>query len=128
GYKIAGPTVLARLPAEELAHLFIGYGYRPYFVEGDQPEQVHQLLAATLDRVHSEIQMIQLQARTQGFSKRPIWPMIILRTPKGWTGPKTVDGIPVEGTFRSHQVPLSELAAKPGHIQILEDWMKGYHP
>src|SRR5690242_6613370 len=101
GYKIAGPTVLARLPAEELAHLFIGYGYRPYFVEGDQPEQVHQLLAATLDRVHSEIQMIQLQARTQGFSKRPIWPMIILRTPKGWTGPKTVDGIPVEGTFRS---------------------------
>jgi xylulose-5-phosphate/fructose-6-phosphate phosphoketolase len=128
GYKIAGPTVLARLPQEELSHLLIGYGYRPYFVEGDKPAEVHQLLAATLDQILSEIQVIQLQARTQGFSKRAIWPMIVLRTPKGWTGPKIVDGIPVEGTFRAHQVPLSELAAKPEHIQILESWMKSYHP
>jgi xylulose-5-phosphate/fructose-6-phosphate phosphoketolase len=128
GYKIAGPTVLARLPHEELTHLFTGYGYRPYFVEGDQPAVVHQLLAATLDRALAEIQLIQLEARTQGFSRRPIWPMIILRTPKGWTGPKLVDGIQVEGTFRAHQVPLSELAAKPEHIQILENWMKSYHP
>jgi xylulose-5-phosphate/fructose-6-phosphate phosphoketolase len=128
GYKIAGPTVLARLPQEELTHLFLGYGYRPYFVEGDQPAAVHQLLAATLDQILSEIQLIQLEARTQGFSKRPIWPMIVLRTPKGWTGPKVVDGIQVEGTFRAHQVPLSELAAKPEHIQILENWMKSYKP
>jgi xylulose-5-phosphate/fructose-6-phosphate phosphoketolase len=128
GYKIAGPTVLARMPHEELTHLFIGYGYRPYFVEGEQPEAVHQLLAATLDQTLAEIQLIQLEARTQGFSKRPIWPMIILRTPKGWTGPKVVDGQTVEGTFRSHQVPLSELAAKPDHVQILEKWMKSYHP
>jgi len=128
GYKIAGPTVLARMPHEELTHLFIGYGYRPYFVEGDQPEAVHQLLAATLDQTLAEIQLIQLEARTQGFSKRPVWPMIVLRTPKGWTGPKVVDGQTVEGTFRSHQVPLSELAAKPDHVQILEKWMKSYHP
>jgi xylulose-5-phosphate/fructose-6-phosphate phosphoketolase len=128
GYKIAGPTVLARVPHEELAQLFIGYGYRPYFVEGDRPEEVHQLLAATLDRILSEIQMIQLQARTQGLSERPLWPMIILRTPKGWTGPKVVDGQPVEGTFRAHQVPLSELSAKPEHVRMLEDWMKSYRP
>jgi xylulose-5-phosphate/fructose-6-phosphate phosphoketolase len=128
GYKIAGPTVLARLPQEELTHLFLGYGYRPYFVDGDQPAAVHQLLAATLDQILSEIQLIQLEARTQGFSKRPIWPMIVMRTPKGWTGPKVVDGIQVEGTFRAHQVPLSELAAKPEHIQILENWMKSYKP
>jgi xylulose-5-phosphate/fructose-6-phosphate phosphoketolase len=128
GYKIAGPTVLARLPQEELTHLFLGYGYRPYFVDGDQPAAVHQLLAATLDQILSEIQLIQLEARTQGFSKRPLWPMIVLRTPKGWTGPKVVDGIQVEGTFRAHQVPLSELAAKPEHIQILENWMKSYKP
>jgi xylulose-5-phosphate/fructose-6-phosphate phosphoketolase len=128
GYKIAGPTVLARVPQEELTHLFLGYGYRPYFVEGDQPEAVHQLLAATLDRILSEIQLIQLEARTQGFSKRPIWPMIVLRTPKGWTGPKVVDGQRVEGTFRAHQVPLSELSAKPEHIKILEEWMKSYRP
>ena len=128
GYKIAGPTVLARVPQEELTHLFLGYGYRPYFVEGDQPEAVHQLMAATLDQILADIQLIQLEARTQGFSKRPIWPMIVLRTPKGWTGPKVVDGQAVEGTFRSHQVPLSELAAKPDHVQILEKWMKSYHP
>src|SRR5579871_6686316 len=128
GYKIAGPAVLARLPREELAHLFTGYGYRPYFVEGDRPDLVHQLLAGTLDRILSEIQMIQLQARTQGFSQRPLWPMIILRTPKGWTGPKIVDGQQVEGTFRAHQVPLSELSEKPEHVQILEAWMQSYRP
>jgi len=128
GYKIAGPDVLARLPDEELTHLFLGYGYRPYFVEGEDPVKVHQLMAAAMDQVVSEIQVIQLQARAHGFSQRPLWPMIILRTPKGWTGPKTVDGQKVEGTFRSHQVPLSELASKPHHIQILEDWMKSYRP
>jgi xylulose-5-phosphate/fructose-6-phosphate phosphoketolase len=128
GYKIAGPTVLARIPREELAHLFTGYGYRPYFVEGDDPEQVHQFLAGTLDQVLSEIQMIQFNARAHGFSTRPFWPMIVLRTPKGWTGPKIVDGQQVEGTFRSHQVPLSELATKPEHIALLEEWMKSYRP
>ncbi|HXP87230.1 MAG TPA: phosphoketolase family protein [Bryobacteraceae bacterium] len=128
GYKIAGPTVLARLPEEELAHLLWGYGYRPYFVEGDEPARVHQLLAGTLDKIVSEIQMIQMQARAHGFRTRPVWPMIVLRTPKGWTGPKTVDGQKVEGTFRAHQVPLSELAAKPHHVQMLEAWMKSYHP
>jgi xylulose-5-phosphate/fructose-6-phosphate phosphoketolase len=128
GYKIAGPTVLARLPNDELTHLFVGYGYRPYFIEGDQPAEVHQLMAATLDRIVADIQMIQFQARSQGFSKRPQWPMIVLRTPKGWTGPKTVGGKKSEGTFRSHQVPFSELATKPEQVQLLEDWMKSYRP
>ena len=128
GYKIAGPTVLARLPKDELFNLFMGYGYRPYFVEGDQPAEVHQQMAGTLDQIASELQMIRFQARAHGFSKRPLWPMIILRTPKGWTGPKTVDGLKIEGTFRSHQVPLSELASKPEHILILESWMKSYRP
>ena len=128
GYKIAGPTVLARIPNEELTQLFLGYGYRPYFVEGDDPALVHQLLAGTLDRIVSEIQMIQLSARAHGFSGRPLWPMIVLRTPKGWTGPKIVDGLQVEGTFRSHQVPLSEMAAKPEHVHLLEEWMKSYRP
>ncbi len=128
GYKIAGPTVLARIPEEELAHLMMGYGYKPYFVSGDEPERVHQLLAGTLDRVIAEIQAIQGSARTNGFSERPMWPMIVLRTPKGWTGPKTVDGVKIEGTFRAHQVPLSQLAEKPAHIPLLEQWMKSYKP
>jgi xylulose-5-phosphate/fructose-6-phosphate phosphoketolase len=128
GYKIAGPTVLARIPREELASLLTGYGYRPYIVEGDDPELVHQLLAATLDRVIAEIQAIQTDARTRGFRERPIWPMIVLRTPKGWTGPKVVDGLKIEGTFRAHQVPLAELATKPEHIVLLENWMKSYRP
>jgi len=128
GYKIANPTVLARIGHGELEQLFRGYGYNPYFVEGDNPEQVHQLMAAGLDSVVAEIKDIQAEARSQGFSKRPHWPMVIFRTPKGWTGPKEVDGLPVEGTFRSHQVPLSEIATKPEHLRMLEEWMKSYKP
>ena len=128
GYKIANPTVLARIPKEELEQLFRGYGYKPYFVEGDDPAEVHQLLAGTLDTIVAEIKQIQDEARTNGFTKRPQWPMIILRTPKGWTGPKEVDGLPVEGTWRSHQVPLAELATKPEHVKMLEQWMKSYKP
>jgi xylulose-5-phosphate/fructose-6-phosphate phosphoketolase len=128
GYKIAGPTVLARIPRAELEELFRGYGYNPYFVEGDDPPKVHQQMAATLDTIVAEIRAIQTTARTKGFKTRPTWPMIIFRTPKGWTGPKVVDGLPIEGTFRAHQVPLSELAAKPKHIKLLEQWMKSYKP
>jgi xylulose-5-phosphate/fructose-6-phosphate phosphoketolase len=128
GYKIAGPTVLARIPHEELAALLKGYGYQPFFVEGDDPAQVHQTLAGTLDCVLADIRAIQEEARTQGFTERRMWPMIVLRTPKGWTGPKVVDGQQIEGTFRAHQVPLSELATKPEHIGILEKWMKSYRP
>lgn len=128
GYKIANPTVLARIPKEELQQLLLGYGYKPYFVEGDVPDEVHQLLAATLDTVLDEIKQIQKQARSNGFTKRPQWPMIVFNTPKGWTGPKIVDGVQIEGTWRAHQVPLSELAAKPEHISILEKWMKSYKP
>jgi xylulose-5-phosphate/fructose-6-phosphate phosphoketolase len=129
GYKIAGPTVLARLPQEELADLFRGYGHEPLFVEGDDPDTMHQLMAATLDRIVVQIRTIQQDARTDGASaKRPRWPMIVLRTPKGWTGPKVVDGVQVEGTFRAHQVPLTDLVTKPGHLKMLEDWMKSYRP
>ncbi len=130
GYKIAGPTVLARISHEELDQLFRGYGHTPYFVEGDQPETVHQLLAGTLDAVCDDIKRIQTDARTNGFdwTKRPRWPVIVLRTPKGWTGPQVVDGTPVEGTWRSHQVPLAELFEKPEHLRILERWMKSYKP
>jgi xylulose-5-phosphate/fructose-6-phosphate phosphoketolase len=127
GYKIAGPTVLARLPEAELESLLRGYGYKAYFVAGDAPEQVHQLMAATLDTVIGEIKSIQRDARTKGFGKRPTWPMIVLRTPKGWTGPKFVDGKKIEGTFRAHQVPMGDMD-KPGHIKILERWMKSYKP
>jgi xylulose-5-phosphate/fructose-6-phosphate phosphoketolase len=128
GYKIANPTVLARIPREELEQLFRGYGYRPYFVEGEDPGKVHQAMAGTLDTIVAEIRSIQAEARTKGFKKRPAWPMIVFSTPKGWTGPKVVDGLPVEGTFRSHQVPLSELAEKPRHLKMLEQWMKSYKP
>ncbi|MGV0028510.1 phosphoketolase family protein [Phormidesmis priestleyi] len=128
GYKIANPTVLARLSDRELESLFIGYGYKPYFVEGDDPETMHQLMAGTLDTIVSEIQSIRREAQTHGFTERPQYPMIILRSPKGWTGPKVVDGIQVENTFRSHQVPLAELATKPEHLQLLETWMKSYQP
>ena len=128
GYKIASPTLLARIPKEELEQLFRGYGYNPYFVEGDVPEKVHQALAATLDIVIGAIRQIQIEARTNGFTKRRLWPMIIFRTPKGWTCPAIVDGLQVEGTWRSHQVPLAELATKPDHVQLLEDWMKSYKP
>ena len=128
GYKIASPTVLARIPRAELEQLFRGYGYNPYFVEGDVPEEVHQALATTLDIVIDEIKHIQIEARTNGFTKRPQWPIIIFSTPKGWTCPAIVDGLQVEGTWRSHQVPLAELATKPDHMQLLEQWMKSYKP
>jgi xylulose-5-phosphate/fructose-6-phosphate phosphoketolase len=126
GYKIANPTVLARLSDEELTQLFTGYGYVPYFVEGREPEVMHQLMASTLDTVIAEIRSIQHKARLQGVKERPIWPIVILRTPKGWTGPVVVDGKPVEDTWRAHQVPLSELASKPEHLRQLEQWMKSY--
>jgi xylulose-5-phosphate/fructose-6-phosphate phosphoketolase len=127
GYKIAGPTVLARIPHDELEAHFRGYGYTPYFVEGDEPSKMHQLMAATLDVVTADIRRIQQEARTKGFKKRPLWPMIILRSPKGWTGPKFVDGKPTEGTWRSHQVPMGDMN-HPGHVKILEKWMKSYRP
>ncbi|MGD0907924.1 MAG: phosphoketolase family protein [Candidatus Acidiferrales bacterium] len=126
GYKIANPTVLGRMNDDELAQLFRGYGYEPYFVEGNDPEVMHPLMASTLDTVVAEIQAIQHRARLQGVTQRSVWPMIVLRTPKGWTGPKFVDGKPVENTWRAHQVPLSELATKPEHLKQLEEWMKSY--
>ncbi len=128
GYKIANPTVLARLSDRELEHLFTGYGYKPYFVEGNDPALMHPLMAETLDTIVTEIQGIQREARTHGFTDRPQYPMIVMRTPKGWTGPKVVDGIQIENTFRAHQVPLAELASKPEHLQMLESWMKSYKP
>ncbi len=147
GYKIAGPTVLARISHEELEQLFRGYGYTPYFVEGDDPQAMHQLMAETLDKVFAEIRLIQQDARNVAGSrrepfpalgesglrssgpqfKRPRWPMIVLRTPKGWTGPKEVDGKQVVGTVRSHQVPMGEMS-HPNHVRILEEWMKSYRP
>ena len=127
GYKIAGPTVLARLPHDELASLLRGYGYEPHFVEGDEPDDVHQQMAATFNEVFSKIKSIQKEARKKGFKKRAAWPMIVLRTPKGWTGPKKVDGKQIEGTFRAHQVPMGDMD-KPEHIKILEHWMKSYKP
>jgi xylulose-5-phosphate/fructose-6-phosphate phosphoketolase len=128
GYKIANPTVLARISHEELENLFIGYGYKPYFVEGSDPEVMHQCMAATMDTVISEIKTIQYEARSNGVTTRPRWPMIVLRTPKGWTGPKEVDGQKAEGYWRSHQVPFTEMATKPEHIKLLEQWMKCYKP
>jgi len=126
GYKIANPAVLARIPHAELESLFAGYGYKPYFVEGEDPGLMHRAMAETLDTVFGKIKTIQEKARTRGLTGRPRWPMIVLRTPKGWTGPKEVDGLKTEGFWRSHQVPLSEMAAKPGHVKLLETWMKGY--
>ena len=128
GYKISGPTVLARIPHAELEALFRGYGYTPYFVEGNDPQEMHQLMAATLDAVITEIKRFQHNARTRGFTERPRWPMIILRSPKGWTGPKVVDSKPVEGTFRAHQVPVEEFATKPENLKILEAWLRSYQP
>ena len=128
GYKIANPTVLARISNEELTNLLSGYGHKAYFVEGDDPEQMHQLLAATLDTVLDEIETIQTRSRNDRLTERPDWPMIVLRTPKGWTGPKFVDGKPVEGTFRSHQVPLSQPAKNPEHLRMLEEWLRSYQP
>jgi len=126
GYKIANPTVLGRMSDEELTQLFVGYGYKPYFLEGDDPAVMHQLAAATFDAVLEEIRAIQNRARSTGKAELPRWPMIVMRTPKGWTGPKTVDGKPMEGTWRAHQVPLTDMATKPEHIKQLEEWMKSY--
>lgn len=128
GYKIANPTVLARLSREELESLLIGYGHKPYFVEGDDPELMHEKMAETLDTVYAEIKEIQRSAQENDSFKRPIYPMIVLRSPKGWTCPKVVDGVQVEGTFRSHQVPLAELAEKPEHLKLLEEWLQSYKP
>jgi xylulose-5-phosphate/fructose-6-phosphate phosphoketolase len=140
GYKIANPTVLARIPESELRALLEGYGYAPRFVEGEEPAAMHQLMAATLEEITAEIAEIQRRARTQGSTPsgaqagkhgeaaRPRWPMIVLRTPKGWTGPKVVDGLPAEGSFRSHQVPLADLAGNPEHLAQLEEWMRSYRP
>ena len=127
GYKIANPTVLARIPEDELRRLLEGYGHSPRFVEGDGPEAVHQALAAALDASLAEIARIQEHAR-RGDPTRPAWPMIVLRTPKGWTGPKEVDGRPAEGTFRSHQVPLAMLSDNPQHLRQLEEWLRSYRP
>jgi xylulose-5-phosphate/fructose-6-phosphate phosphoketolase len=128
GYKIANPTVLARITDEELTSYFVGHGWTPYLVAGDDPALVHQQLAATIDRVLGEIRDLQTEARTTGASERPRWPMIVLRTPKGWTGPATVDGVPVEGTWRAHQVPLPNVRENPEHLARLEAWMRSYRP
>ena len=128
GYKIANPTVLARIPRDELRALMEGYGHNPYFVEGDDPALVHQQMAAVMDTVIEEIHAIQRAAREGGVTERPRWPMIVLRTPKGWTGPKEIDGKQVEGTWRSHQVPMSEVRANAGNRAILETWMRSYRP
>jgi xylulose-5-phosphate/fructose-6-phosphate phosphoketolase len=138
GYKIANPAILARLSDEKLTQLFSGYGYKPHFIEGHDPQVLHQLMAQTLDTVLDEIHAIQQEARNGGGSGSrsgegsgaalPTWPMIILRTPKGWTGPKIVDGKPVENTWRAHQVPLTDFAKHPGHLKLLEEWMKSYKP
>jgi len=128
GYKIANPTILARIDEDELISLFEGYGYRPYIVEGSDPDIVHPRMASVLDQCLEEIQSIQRQARSGEPMVRPTWPMIIMRTPKGWTGPKSVDGKKTEGFWRSHQVPLANLAEKPEHIALLEQWMKSYRP
>jgi xylulose-5-phosphate/fructose-6-phosphate phosphoketolase len=127
GYKIANPTILGRLDDDELIQLFEGYGYKVHFVEGHEPELMHQRMAAVLDNVLAEIRAIQEEARSGKANKLPTWPMIVLRSPKGWTGPKFVDGKPVEGTWRAHQVPVADLE-KPGHLKILEDWMRSYSP
>jgi xylulose-5-phosphate/fructose-6-phosphate phosphoketolase len=128
GYKIANPTILARIGERELISLLEGYGYAPYIVAGDDPETMHALMAATLDETADAIAEIQRAAREDGVTERPRWPMIVLRTPKGWTGPKFVDGLPAEGSFRSHQVPLANLANNPEHLAQLEEWLRSYRP
>ena len=128
GYKIANPTILGRLSDEELTQLFAGYGHKPHFVEGHEPEAMHQLMARTLETVLDEIHAIQKHARGGHSSSLAVWPMIVLRTPKGWTGPKVVDGKPVEDTWRAHQVPVTNFVANPEHLKILEEWMRSYKP
>jgi xylulose-5-phosphate/fructose-6-phosphate phosphoketolase len=126
GYKIANPTVLGRMSDEALTQLITGYGWKPYFVEGHEPGPMHQLMAGTLDTIVEEIRSIQNAARSSGKPELPLWPMIVLRSPKGWTGPKMVDGKPIEGTWRAHQVPVADIQLKPEHLKILEDWMRSY--
>lgn len=128
GYKIAGPTVLARIPREELDQLLRGFGHNPYYVEGNDPQLMHQQMSAALDSAFADIKRAQAEARTNGFKARPRWPMIVLRTPKGWTCPSVIDGEQVEGSYRAHQVPLAELATRPDHLALLESWMKSYRP
>jgi xylulose-5-phosphate/fructose-6-phosphate phosphoketolase len=128
GYKIANPTILARISREELRQLLYGYGWTPYFVEGHEPMPMHQAMAAALDAVMEQIRQIQSNARQHGDTERPRWPMIVLASPKGWTGPKLIDGKPNEGTFRSHQVPLSDPSKNPKHLQQLEEWLRSYRP
>src|SRR4051794_29429781 len=128
GYKIANPTLFARIEHKELEELLRGYGWTPYFVEGHDPVLMHEAMATTLDRAVEEIKKIQQAARVHGNSARPRWPMIVLNSPKGWTGPKIVDGKQVEGTFRSHQVPLSDPSSHPEHLKQLEDWLRSYRP
>ena len=128
GFKIANPTVLARIGDDELHALFVGYGYEPRILEGDDPVRMHQAMAATLEDMLAEIRAIQERARRQEKVERPRWPLLILRTPKGWTGPKEVDGKPVEGTWRAHQVPISDVTENPDHLEILENWLRSYKP
>jgi xylulose-5-phosphate/fructose-6-phosphate phosphoketolase len=128
GYKIANPTILARIPRSELEHLFLGLGYTPYFVEGSDPDAMHQAMASTLEKAVVEIRTIQASARSTGHFARPAWPMIVLRSPKGWTGPKTVDGHKVEDFWRSHQIPVLDPATNPKSLQILEDWCAATDP
>ncbi len=128
GYKIANPTVLARIPEAELTSLLEGYGHKVYWVAGDDPAKMHQLMAETLDTVIAEITSIQKHARETGDATRPAWPMIVFKSLKGWTGPKFVDGLPTEGTWRSHQVPMAEVKTNPDHLALLETWLKSYQP
>lgn len=130
GYKIANPTIFARISRNELEQLFLGYGWTPYFVEGDEPGLMHEAMAATLDKVMEQIKEIQQAARRRkdSYFKRPRWPMIVLKSPKGWTGPKTVDGVQIEGTFRAHQIPILVDSGHPGHLKLLEEWMRSYRP
>src|SRR5438045_5289084 len=128
GYKIANPTVLARIGDDELTSLLEGYGHRVHWVDGDDPEDAHRQMAAVLETVVEEIAAAQHAARAEGETERPRWPMIVLRTPKGWTGPKEVDGEPTENSWRSHQVPFGELAKHPAHLGLLEEWLESYQP
>jgi xylulose-5-phosphate/fructose-6-phosphate phosphoketolase len=129
GYKIANPTVLGRIEGEELRSLLVGYGHEPFFVEGDDPRDMHRKMAATVDAALDRIAEIQHAARQSGtVEQRPSWPMIVLRSPKGWTGPKEVDGKKVEGSWRAHQVPITDPRDDPGHLKLLEDWMRSYRP
>ncbi|TLU83168.1 MAG: phosphoketolase family protein [Chlorobium sp.] len=128
GYKIANPAILARIPHDELESLLVGYGYKPYFVEGSEPLAMHQQMAAALDACLDEIAGIQLEARQHGLNERPLWPMIVLRSPKGWTGPKEVDGKKTEDFWRSHQVPFTSVRENPAHLKLLEEWMRSYRP